>query len=79
MNPDLAVPRMIEGDVDRELVEQTKKLLASEKKDRTDLLRLRRRLRNYSGTIWPLLIDVMLLDTKKHMRILRHVVSYRPG
>jgi len=79
MNPDLAVPRMHEGAADKELVEEAKKLLASEKKDRTELRRLRRRLRSYSGTIWPLLIDVMLLDTKKHMRILRHVATYRPG
>jgi hypothetical protein len=79
MDPDLAVPRLIDGVADSELVEEAKKLLASEKRDRTELRRLRRRLRTYSGTIWPLLIDAMLLDTKKHMRILRHVVTYRPG
>ncbi len=79
MNPDLAVPRMVDGAADKVLVEETKKLLASEKKDRTELRRLRRHLRSFSGTIWPLLIDVMLLDTKKHIRILRHVATYRPG
>ena len=58
---------------------QTKVLLASEKKDRTELRRLRRRLRSYSGTMWPLLIDLMLLDTDKHTRILRYVLKHRPG
>lgn len=78
-NPDGGVPRMIEGGGDGALVEQTRKLLATEKKDRAELRRLRRRLRTYSGTIWPLLIDLMLLDTEKHMRILRHVVKHRQG
>lgn len=78
-NPVPAVPRMVVGAADSEFVAQTKKLLASERKDKADLRQLRRRLRSYSGTIWPLLIDLMLLDTDKHMRILRHIVRRRPG
>lgn len=78
INPVPAVPRLVEGAADRELVAQTKTLLASERKDKADLRRLRRRLRSYSGTIWPLLIDLMLLDTDKHMRILRYIVKRRP-
>ncbi len=74
-----AVPRMVEGTADEALVAQTKVLLASEKKDRTELRRLRRRLRSYSGTMWPLLIDLMLLDTDKHTRILRYILKHRPG
>ena len=79
MSSDLAVPRTVMGGADDELVEQAKKLLASEKKDRAELRRLRRRLRTYSGTIWPLLLDLMLFDTKKHILTLRHIVRYRPG
>jgi hypothetical protein len=60
-------------------VKQTKRLLASEKKDRAELRRLRRRLRSYSGTIWPLLIDLMRSDTQKHIHILRYLVRHRPG
>jgi hypothetical protein len=74
-----AVPRLVAGRADTELVEETKTMLASEKRDRAELRRLRRRLRSYSGTIWPLLIDLMLLDTDKHTRILRFVVKHRPG
>ena len=74
-----AVPRVVEGGGDNELVEETKTLLASEKKDRTELRRLHRRLRSYHGTIWPLLIDLMQRDTDKHMRILRYIVRHRPG
>ncbi|HEY5025098.1 MAG TPA: hypothetical protein VII76_08985 [Acidimicrobiales bacterium] len=65
-----------EGDGD--LIQAARALLASEKRDRVELRRLRRRLRSYSGTIWPLLIDLMLLDTDKHTRILRHVVRRHP-
>jgi rubrerythrin len=74
-----SIPRPVEGGADAELIEETKKLLASEKSDRAELRRLRRRLRSYSGTIWPLLIDLMLRDTQKHTRILRYIVRHRPG
>ncbi len=76
-NAEPAVPRTVAGAADAQLLAQTKELLASEKKDRTELRRLRRRLRNYSGTIWPLLVDLMLRDTDKHTRILRHIVKHR--
>ena len=74
-----ALPRMVVGVGDDEIVAQTKELLASEKKDRADLRRLRRRLRSYTGTIWPFLIDLMLADTDKHTRILRYILRNRPG
>jgi len=74
-----AVPRLVEGGADAEFVKQTKRLLASEKKDRAELRRLQRRLRSYSGTIWPLLIDFMRSDTEKHIHILRYLVRHRPG
>jgi len=74
-----ALPRMVEGAADDELIKQTRELLASEKKDRAELRRLRRRLRSYTGTVWPFLVDLMLLDTDKHSRILRYIIRHRPG
>ena len=73
-SPGPGVPRTgpVDGE-DDELVKQTLALLASEKRDRTELRRLRRRLRRYTGTLWPLLVDLMLLDTEKHTRILQYV------
>ncbi len=74
-----ALPRMVEGAGDEDLIKETKEMLASEKQDRAELKRLRRRLRSYTGTIWPFLIDLMLLDTDKHTRILRYILRHRPG
>ena len=74
-----SIPRVLEGGADSELIAETRRLLASERRDRAELRRLRRRLRAYSGTIWPLLIDLMLRDTQKHTHILRYVLRHRPG
>jgi len=76
-NPGPAVPRSGPGDVDgdAEFSAQTRALLESEKRDRAELRRLRRRLRSYTGTLWPLLVDLMLLDTEKHTRILEFVAG----
>jgi len=37
---------------------------------------LRRRLRVYTRTIWPLLVELMILDTEKHIRILRFLIRH---
>jgi hypothetical protein len=74
-----SIPRLVEGGADAELIEETRELLKSEKRDRAELRRLRRRLRSYSGTVWPLLVDLMMRDTQKHTRILRYIVRHRPG
>jgi hypothetical protein len=71
------VPRLEEGVPDAEFVKETKRLLASERRDRADLKKLRRRLRSYTRTMWPTLIDLMLLDTQKHIRILRFILKHR--
>jgi hypothetical protein len=74
-SPGPAVPRSGRGnlDADAQLAEQTRALLASEKRDRAELRKLRKRLGSYTGTLWPLLVDLMLLDTEKHTRILDFV------
>jgi hypothetical protein len=76
-SPGPAVPRLGEPDTDAEVVAETKALLALEKRDRAELRKLRRRLRSYSGTLWPLLVDVMLHDTDKHTRILEFISERR--
>ena len=64
------------------LVEETRKLLAIEEGDVGELKKLRRELHEApEDTMWPTLIDVMELDTEKHIRILkaieRHLSRHR--
>jgi len=55
---------------------ETQALLGHELRDRTQLRKLRRRLRTYGDVaMWELLIDLMRLDTDKHIRILRLILS----
>jgi len=76
--PQSGVPRPGSEDADAELVAETKELLTAEKEDRAELRRLRRRLRaSYTGTLWPLLVEVMLHDTDKHVHILDYIVKHR--
>jgi hypothetical protein len=57
----------------------TKQLLQFERKDARQLNRLRKRLRPFSATtVWALLVDLMILDTKKHRTILRFLKRH-PG
>jgi len=72
-HPGTGVPRSGAGDADAQVAREARALLATEKADRRELRRLRRRLRNYTGTLWPLLVDVMVCDTDKHVRILQYM------
>lgn len=72
-NSETTVPRPGRHEHDA-LVEETKVLLASEKRDRAELKRLHRRLSAYHDTLWPLLVEVMMADSEKHARILDFVV-----
>ncbi len=68
------LPRAISG----ELLEQTKLLRKSEQADYRALRRIRRRLRPFAdSTLWVLVVDLMLLDTKKHATILRFLERRR--
>lgn len=71
--PAATVPRPGRHEHDA-LVEETKVLLASERRDRAELKRLRRRLSAYHNTLWPLLVEVMMQDSDKHARILDFIV-----
>ncbi len=75
--PTSAVPGLPTA-IDGDLLEQTKLLRKSEQSDYRALRRIRRRLRPFSQTtLWVLVIDLMLLDTKKHATILRFVERRR--
>ena len=55
-------------------------LLSFERADASRLRRLRRSLRAVSDTtIWPLLVESMELDTKKHVLFLRYLVDKSSG
>jgi len=69
-----SLPVTFQGDA--ALRSETQALLRLELRDRTQLRRLRRRLRNYGDVaMWRLLIDVMRSDTAKHIRILRFILA----
>lgn len=56
------------------LAQETKELLASEERDRTELRRLRKELRRYEDTtLWALIIELMMLDCEKHALMLRFI------
>lgn len=61
---------------DPELLAETERLLAFEQRDRKDLRRLRKSLRGSpESSLDPLMVELMLLDTDKHIAILEHVKS----
>jgi hypothetical protein len=62
---------------DPELLEETKRLLAFEKQDAKELRALRKDLRG-SGTssVDPLMVELMLHDTAKHIAILEYIKAH---
>ena len=64
--------------IDGVLLAQTRKLLAAEQADYRELRRIRRKVQPYADTtLWGLIIDMMLLDTKKHATMLRFLEKHR--
>ncbi len=71
VSPDTATPA-ISNSVDGELLLPTRELRRAEEADYRKLRRMRRHLRPFAKTtMWTLLVDLMMLDTKKHATILR--------
>jgi hypothetical protein len=67
------VPAMTPRD-DPQLLAETRRLLAFEKDDAKELRELRRALRHSPpSSLHPLLVDLMLHDTAKHIAILEHI------
>jgi hypothetical protein len=69
------IPDLSHGDAGNQaLAEETRRLLDLERSDRVELRRLRRRLRPFTNaSLWRLIIDLMVLDTEKHIQILELV------
>ncbi len=64
--------------MDADLLAQTKQLRQFEENDARHLEQLRKRLRPYADTtLWVLLVDLMLLDTKKHTTILKFLEKHK--
>jgi hypothetical protein len=75
--PTTTVPRL-PGAISGALLEQTKLLRKSEEADYKALRQIRQRLRPFADTtLWALVVDLMLLDTKKHAIILRFLERRR--
>ena len=74
---DPVLPDMTHKDAgNRALAEETQRLIQAEESDHVELKRLRKRLRSFKNTsLWELIVDLMLLDTEKHLRILRLVAK----
>jgi hypothetical protein len=72
---DPVVPRLDFDQADRKAVlELTRRLIENEKQDAAALKRLRKELDDAADTtLWALIIDSMLLDTQKHLTMLRFV------
>ena len=74
-DPD-AVPPPPRPRGDRELLAQTQRFLEIEREDYDHLVELRKKLRPAADdTLWRLLVELMQLDTEKHIRILEYLTS----
>lgn len=70
------VPTVTNAANARELLDATERFLRAERADERGLKRLSRRrvLRSMRGhSVWPLLVELMERDTKKHQAILRFI------
>jgi hypothetical protein len=62
---------------DPELLAETKRLLAFEKRDAKELRKLRKTLRKGPpSSLDPLMVELMLHDTAKHIAILEHIKAH---
>lgn len=58
----------------------TRRMMVLERRDERELKALRRELRPVANTtLWALLVDLMILDTKKHERILGFIIDHAGG
>lgn len=79
-DPDADIPWIGRLDHRSELLEATKRFLAIERADARHLRQLMRELHEVEDTtLWALLVRLMLLDTEKHIEILRFVQRRAKG
>ena len=68
------LPTPIDEDKRIPMLMRTRELLEAERKDEHELKELQHELRPVRDrTIWPLLVEMMALDTEKHMKMLHRV------
>jgi len=80
LSPEPAVPDVPWDAQDSTLLAETRRLLEEEHADRRNLQELRDQIRGLDDTtLWPLLIELMMLDTDKHIRILERVQRIAAG
>ena len=63
-------PPQLPAETARALLEPTERFLAAEREESKKLGALHRALKPVSGSLWPLMIELMEMDTSKHVRIL---------
>jgi len=75
-----AIPPLSHRPLPEEVRKLTDRFLAAERDDRRQLRALGRRLRPVADTtLWSLLVDLMLLDTEKHLHILGFIADHAEG
>jgi hypothetical protein len=76
---DPQVPEIARTEHPEEVAATVRTFLAAERADRKDLERLRKLVKDVrSDTLWDVLLDVMELDTRKHIALLRFLERH-PG
>jgi hypothetical protein len=72
-----AVPDLDPSMHDPEVLTVTRELLEAEQRDHAELKELRKKLRDYRHTtLWDLVADLLMMDTEKHIRILRFLIEH---
>ena len=76
-NAPAGIPYPVREDDPAELLAAVDELLAVEKDDRRQLRALQGELKDVrQTTIWPLMLEVMQLDTEKHIKILEYLRAH---
>jgi hypothetical protein len=71
------VPNVLPGEIPPELVPTLRRLLDLEYDDAGELKRLERTIKDFREvTVWPLLVELMQLDTRKHQLILEFLLRH---
>lgn len=75
--PDDGVPNLLPEADAAQLVEALEELLDLEKDDARQLKDMEKRFKDFRHTtMWPLLTELMALDTKKHIQVLEFLIDH---
>jgi hypothetical protein len=77
VEPPDGVPNLVQEAEPERLIAALEKLLALEKEDAKQLKDLEKRFKDFRRTtVWPLLAELMAIDTEKHIRILEFLLHH---